>query len=213
MRRLFFAILCVMGLGVTTEASAQVDLSKALDSFINSVSTSAAQLVPTVTDHYAVLRENAPTKSKVVGSWQYLSSRVEYLGSNYLASVAIPQLESIVSTELRSNGIVEGCCSLTLNRRGSAVVATRTDKFEGDYTYDVSKAKFQATYVYDNHTYKVSGYLKMVKSRLCVLVNMRDILRELMVYYPSLANDENYILIKSIVDSFGDLYLSILFKM
>ena len=200
-----------MGLGVTTEASAQIDLGKAIGSFLDEVG--ASQLMPSVPDQYATLREKAPAKAQVVGTWQYLSSRVEYLGSNYLASVTIPQLESIISTELRSNGIVEGCCSLKLNRRGSAVVESRDEKFKGEYTYDASTAKFKATCVYDNHTYTATGYFKLVKSRLCVLVNMRDILRELVAYYPSLANDENFIVIKSVVDSFGDLYLNVLFKM
>jgi hypothetical protein len=199
-----------MGLGVTTEASAQIDLGKAIGSFLDEVG--ASQLIPSVPDQYATLREKAPAKAQVVGTWQYLSSRVEYLGSNYLASVTVPQLESIISTELRSNGIVEGCCSLTLNRKGTAVIGTLDQVYEGNYSYDPTTAKVKASYLYNKHTYAVSGYLKPISSRIAVLVDMRDILRELTIVRPSLATDENFLLIKGVVDSFGDIYLSILFS-
>ena len=207
MRRLFFAILCVVGLGVTTEASAQIDLGKALGTLLNEATTAQ----PTV-DHYAVLRENAPAKSKILGTWHYLSARVEYLGANSIASMAIPQLETFVLSELKRNGIVEGCCSLTLNRKGTAVIGTLDQVYEGNYSYDPTTAKVKASYLYNKHTYAVSGYLKPVSSRIAVLVDMRDILRELTIVRPSLATDENFLLIKGVVDSFGDIYLSILFS-
>ena len=207
MRRLFFAILCVVGLGVSTEASAQIDLGRALGTLLNE-----AAAVQSTTDHYAVLRENAPTKGKILGTWHYLSARVEYLGVNSLASMAIPQLESFVLAELKRRGIVEGCCSLTLNRNGVAVIGTLDEVHEGGYTYDPTTAKVKASYAYDNHTYKVSGYIKTVSSRIAVLIDMKDVLREIVVLRPSLAKDENFLMIKSVVDSFGDIYLSVLFK-
>ena len=206
MRKLLLVILCAVGLGVSTEASAQIDLGKALGTLLNEAA--AEQSAP---DHYAILRENAPAKGKVLGTWHYLSARVEYLGVNSLASMAIPQLETFVLSELKRNGIVEGCCSLTLNRNGVAVIGTLDQVYEGNYTYDPTTAKVKASYTYNNHTYKVSGYLKTVSSRIAVLIDMRDILRELAVIRPSLAKDENFIMIKSVVDSFGDIYLSVLF--
>ena len=206
MRRLFLAILCVVGLGVTTEASAQIDLGRALGTLLNEAAT-----VQTAPDQYAILRENAPAKGKILGSWHYLTARVEYLGVNSLASMAIPQLETFVLAELKRNGIVEGCCSLTLNRNGVAVIGTLDKVYDGKYSYDATTAKFKASYTYNNHTYNVSGYLKSVSSRVAVLIDMRDILRELAVVRPSLATDENFLLIKGVVDSFGDIYLSVLF--
>lgn len=207
MRRLLFAILCVVGLGVSTEASAQIDLGKALGTLLNEAA--AVQSVP---DQYAILRENAPTKGKVLGTWHYLSARVEYLGVNSLASMAIPQLETFVLAELKRKGIVEGCCSLTLNRNGVAVIGTLDQLYEGNYSYSPSTAKVKASYTYNNHTYNVSGYFKTVSSRIAVLIDMRDILRELLVIRPSLATDENFLMIKGVVDSFGDIYLSVLFN-
>lgn len=207
MRRFLFVILCVVGLGVSTEASAQIDLGRALGTLLNEAA--AVQSAP---DHYAILRENAPTKGKILGTWHYLSARVEYLGVNSLASMAVPQLESFVLAELKRNGIVEGCCSLTLNRNGVAVVGTLDQVYEGSYSYDPATAKLKASYIYNNHTYKVSGYFKTVSSRIAVLIDMRDILRELAVIRPSLAKDENFLMIKGVVDSFGDIYLSVLFN-
>ena len=200
-------ILCVVGLGVSTEASAQIDLGKALGTLL-----SEAAAVQNVPDQYAILRENAPAKGKVLGTWHYLSARVEYLGINSLASMAIPQLETFVLAELKRNGIVEGCCSLTLNRNGVAVIGTLDQVYDGNYSYDPTTAKIKASYTYDNHTYKVSGYLKTVSSRIAVLIDMRDILRELAIIRPSLAKDENFLMIKGVVDSFGDIYLSVLFN-
>ena len=207
MRRLFLLILCVVGLGVSTEASAQIDLGKALGTLLNEAAT--AQTGP---DQYALLRENAPAKGKIVGTWHYLSARVEYLGVNPLATMAIPQMETLVLSELKRHGIVEGCCSLTLNRNGVAVIGTLDQVFEGKYSYDPTTAKVKASYDYKGHTYALSGYLKPVSSRIAVLVDMRDILRELMVIRPSLASDDNFLLIKGVVDSFGDIYLSVLFN-
>lgn len=209
MRRFLYVMICVVGLSLfsVAETSAQVDLGRALGTLLNE----AAQAQPTQ-DQYAVLKSNAPSKSKILGSWHYLSARVEYLGINSLAQVAIPQLESFVLSELKRNGIVEGCCSLTLNRSGVAVIGTLDTIYEGSYSYDPQSAKVKATYIYDNRSYAVGGYLKFVSSRLAVMIDMRDILRELLVVRPSLATDENFIMIKGVVDSFGDIYLSVLFS-
>lgn len=196
-----------MGLGVTTEASAQIDLGKALGTLLNE----AAATQPAV-DHYALLRENAPAKGKILGTWHYLSARVEYLGANSIASMAIPQLETVVLSELKRYGITEGCCSLTLNRKGVAVMGTLDRVYEGKYSYDAATAKVKGSYEYNNHTYALSGYLKSVSTRIAILIDMRDVLRELTTIRPSLATDENFLLIKGVVDSFGDIYLSVLFN-
>lgn len=208
MRRLFIAILCVVGLGISTEASAQIDLGKALGALINEAS-STVQSTP---DYYAKLRESAPAKGKIVGTWQYRSARVEYLGANPVVQVAMPQLETLIDSELKREGVVEGCCSLTINRKGTATISAGNLKYDGSYTYDQSTAKAKASYVIDNHTYNISGYLKLSSSRLMVLIDIRDVLRELTYLSPKLANDENFLMVKGVVDSFGDIYLSVLFQ-
>ena len=209
MRRILITIFSVVGLSLLSvaEASAQIDFGKALGTLLNE----AQQAQPTE-NPYAKIKANAPARSKILGSWHYLSARVEYLGINSLAQVAIPQLESFVLSELKRNGIVEGCCSLTLNRNGVAVIGTLDSLYEGKYTYDPTSAKFKATYIYNNREYAMGGYLKFVSSRLAVLIDMRDILRELLAVRPSLATDENFIMVKGVVDSFGDIYVSVLFN-
>ena len=209
MRRVLITIFSVVGLSLLSvaEASAQIDFGKALGTLLNE----AQQAQPTE-NPYAKIKANAPARSKILGSWHYLSARVEYLGINSLAQVAIPQLESFVLSELKRNGIVEGCCSLTLNRNGVAVIGTLDSLYEGKYTYDPTSAKFKATYIYNNREYAMGGYLKFVSSRLAVLIDMRDILRELLAVRPSLATDENFIMVKGVVDSFGDIYVSVLFN-
>lgn len=205
MRRLFFAILCVVGLGVSTEASAQIDLGKALGALINEAAN-----VQSTPDYYAKLRESAPAKSKIAGTWKYLSARVEYLGANSVAQVAVPQLEAFIASELKRNGVVEGCCKVTINRDGTAKITAGDAEYKGSYTYDQSTAKVKASYQHTSHTYKVSGYLKLSSSRLMVLIDMRDVLREITVLSPDLAKDENFLMVKGVVDSFSDLYLSVL---
>lgn len=209
MRRVLITIFSVVGLSLLSvaEASAQIDFGKALGTLLNE----AQQAQPTE-NPYAKIKANAPARSKILGSWHYLSARVEYLGINSLAQVAIPQLESFVLSELKRNGIVEGCCSLTLNRNGVAVIGTLDSLYEGKYTYDPTSAKFKATYIYNNREYAMGGYLRFVSSRLVVLIDMRDILRELLAVRPSLATDENFIMVKGVVDSFGDIYVSVLFN-
>ena len=209
MRRVLITIFSVVGLSLLSvaEASAQIDFGKALGTLLNEASQTQ-----TTENPYAKIKANAPARSKILGSWHYLSARVEYLGINSLAQVAIPQLESFVLSELKRNGIVEGCCSLTLNRNGVAVIGTLDSLYEGKYTYDPTSAKFKATYIYNNREYAMGGYLKFVSSRLAVLIDMRDILRELLAVRPSLATDENFIMVKGVVDSFGDIYVSVLFS-
>ena len=209
MRRVLITIFSVVGLSLLSvaEASAQIDFGKALGTLLNEASQTQ-----TTENSYAKIKANAPARSKILGSWHYLSARVEYLGINSLAQVAIPQLESFVLSELKRSGIVEGCCSLTLNRNGVAVIGTLDSLYEGKYTYDPTSAKFKATYIYNNREYAMGGYLKFVSSRLAVLIDMRDILRELLAVRPSLATDENFIMVKGVVDSFGDIYVSVLFS-
>lgn len=209
MRRVLITIFSVVGLSLLSvaEASAQIDFGKALGTLLNE----AQQAQPTE-NPYAKIKANAPARSKILGSWHYLSARVEYLGINSLAQVAIPQLESFVLSELKRNGIVEGCCSLTLNRNGVAVIGTLDTLYEGEYTYDPATAKVKATYIYNGRKYAMGGYLRLVSSRLAVLIDMRDILRELLAVRPSLATDENFLMVKGVVDSFGDIYVSVLFN-
>ena len=84
MRRALITILSVVGLSLlgVAEASAQIDLGRALGALLNE----AAQ-TQTTENPYAKIKANAPAKTKVQGTWHYLTARVEYLGINSLAQV------------------------------------------------------------------------------------------------------------------------------
>lgn len=190
-------------------AVAQIDLGRALGQLFGAV---AQQQPQAQKSPYDLLKENAPLKSKVLGTWQYKSAKMEYLGNNPLASVAIQQLETLGVAELQKLGIVEGCCSLTLRRNGLAVVATRDQQKDVYYTYDETTAKMTATFTYGQDEYSASGYLKMPNGRLVVMVNAQDVL-DALAETSNLAADQNYMMVRSLVDGLGGgVYLSVLFE-
>ena len=67
---------------------------------------------------------------------------------------------------------------------------------------------FDITPDYDLNIMKPNQDLYDITSR--ILLGMRDVLREITVLSPDLAKDENFLMVKGVVDSFSDLYLSVL---
>lgn len=187
------------------EVSAQFDLGKALGQLLGGSATTPAADVPTPYDR---LRENAPAKSKLMGTWQYKSATVEYLGDNPLADAALKSVEGYGLAELKKLGVIEGCCSLTLRRNGLAVVATRDELQEGTFTYDESDASVVIKSTYDGKSYRADGYVKIVGGRLIVMVDALDVLKEILKASPELATDQTVITTKALLESFGDVYIS-----
>lgn len=189
------------------EVSAQFDLGKALGQLLGE---SAAKPVADVPTPYDRLRENAPAKSKLMGTWQYKSATVEYLGDNPLADAALKSVEGYGLAELKKLGVIEGCCSLTLRRNGLAVVATRDELQEGTFTYDESDASVVIKSTYDGKSYRADGYVKIVGGRLIVMVDALDVLKEILKASPELATDQTVITTKALLESFGDVYISVM---
>lgn len=187
------------------EVSAQFDLGKALGQLLGGSATTPAADVPTPYDR---LRENAPAKSKLMGTWQYKSATVEYLGDNPLADAALKSVEGYGLAELKKLGVIEGCCSLTLRRNGLAVVATRDELQEGTFTYDESDASVVIKSTYDGKSYRADGYVKIVGGRLIVMVDALDVLKEILKASPELTTDQTVITTKALLESFGDVYIS-----
>ena len=187
------------------EVSAQFDLGKALGQLLGESAAKPATDVPTPYDR---LRENAPAKSKLMGTWQYKSATVEYLGDNPLADAALKSVEGYGLAELKKLGVIEGCCSLTLRRNGLAVVATRDELQEGTFTYDESDASVVIKSTYDGKSYRADGYVKIVGGRLIVMVDALDVLKEILKASPELATDQTVITTKALLESFGDVYIS-----
>lgn len=189
------------------EVSAQFDLGKALGQLLGGSATTPADDVPTPYDR---LRESAPAKSKLMGTWQYKGATIEYLGDNPLADAALKSVEGYGIAELKKLGVVEGCCSLTLRRNGLAVVATRDALQEGTFTYDESDASVVIKGTYDGTSYRADGYVKIVGGRLIVMVDAMDVLKEILKASPELATDQTVITTKALLESFGDVYISVM---
>lgn len=189
------------------EVSAQFDLGKALGQLLGESAAKPAADVPTPYDR---LRDNAPAKSKLMGTWQYKSATVEYLGDNPLADAALKSVEGYGLAELKKLGVIEGCCSLTLRRNGLAVVATRDELQEGTFTYDESDASVVIKSTYDGKSYRADGYVKIVGGRLIVMVDALDVLKEILKASPELATDQTVITTKALLESFGDVYISVM---
>lgn len=201
---LILALLCAVV--APSEASAQFDLGKALGQLLGAPAQDTSKPSP-----YDVIRSTAPARSKTLGTWQYKSATLQYLGDNPLAEMALSQLEGYGLAELRKHGIIEGCCSLTLRRNGMAVLSTRDALQDGTINYDETTSGMTLSTVIDGETYNAKGYLRIVSERLLVMIDARDVLKMLIKNYPELATDQTYIMAQGVLQSFGDIYLTIVF--
>lgn len=201
---LILALLCAVV--APSEASAQFDLGKALGQLLGAPAQDTSKPSP-----YDEIRSTAPARSKTLGTWQYKSATLQYLGDNPLAEMALSQLEGYGLAELRKHGIIEGCCSLTLRRNGIAVLSTRDALQDGTINYDETTSGMTLSTVIDGETYNAKGYLRIVSERLLVMIDARDVLKMLVKNYPELATDQTYIMAQGVLQSFGDIYLTIVF--
>ena len=201
---LILALLCAVV--APSEASAQFDLGKALGQLLGAPAQDTSKPSP-----YDEIRSTAPARSKTLGTWQYKSATLQYLGDNPLAEMALSQLEGYGLAELRKHGIIEGCCSLTLRRNGMAVLSTRDALQDGTINYDETTSGITLSTVIDGETYNAKGYLRIVSERLLVMIDARDVLKMLIKNYPELATDQTYIMAQGVLQSFGDIYLTIVF--
>lgn len=201
---LILALLCAVV--APSEASAQFDLGKALGQLLGAPAQDTSKPSP-----YDEIRSTAPARSKTLGTWQYKSATLQYLGDNPLAEMALSQLEGYGLAELRKHGIIEGCCSLTLRRNGMAVLSTRDALQDGTINYDETTSGMTLSTVIDGETYNAKGYLRIVSERLLVMIDVRDVLKMLIKNYPELATDQTYIMAQGVLQSFGDIYLTIVF--
>ena len=201
---LILALLCAVV--APSEASAQFDLGKALGQLLGAPAQDRSKPSP-----YDEIRSTAPARSKTLGTWQYKSATLQYLGDNPLAEMALSQLEGYGLAELRKHGIIEGCCSLTLRRNGMAVLSTRDALQDGTINYDETTSGMTLSTVIDGETYNAKGYLRIVSERLLVMIDARDVLKMLVKNYPELSTDQTYIMAQGVLQSFGDIYLTIVF--
>jgi TolB-like protein len=189
-------------------AMAQLDFGAALGAFLGAAQPQQQNTV----SPYDAIRDNAPAKSKILGTWQYKSASLEYLGTpNPIADVALAQVEGIGISALQSRGVVEGCCSLTLRRNGMAILATRDTLQDGVMTYDEESAKVEFSTTVEGVTYTAKGYIRIVSDRLVVLLDARDAMNIVAKSTPSITSDQMFLTAKEVLKTVGDVYLAIAF--
>lgn len=211
MKRLLSLVAVVLCVALMPqEASAQFDLGKAFGRILGAVA--AEQQQPTKVSPYDELRNNAPTRTKILGTWQYKTASLKYLGDNPLADVALAQVEGFGLAELKKYGIMEGCCSLTLRRNGLAVLSTLDALQEGWFNYDETTAKMDVSSTVDGVTYRVKGYFRIVSERFMVMLDAGDVIDIIAKASPELTTDDTFIMLKGVLQSFGDVYLCIVFE-
>lgn len=205
-RILLLYVVMVLGCVAPFTASAQFDLGKALGGLLGAAATPQPTVSP-----YDEIRDNAPARSKILGTWQYKTASLEYLGSNALAAVALKQLEGFGLSELKNRGIVEGCCSLTLRRNGLAVLSTLDTLHDSNYTYNEDSAAVEVTSVVEGVTHRVKGFIRIVSDNLVVMIDGNDVLALLEKESPEITTDQTYLTAKGLLQSLGDVYLTTIF--
>ena len=209
MRRIFNIAVLVFALALVPDsASAQFDLSKVLGGLFGGSSKSTTT---TTQDPYKKLAEAAPAVSTINGLWVYNSASFAYVGNNPLADVVIAQLDPIILDVLNQMGVVSGLATLKLDN-GRAVVAQGESSLGCKYSYDRSKARVVVSAVIEQKSVSVTGYVKYASSTLSVMLDVKEVIKAVKTVYPDYKNDQNVVLIETLLKDMGDVYLVGKFK-
>ena len=204
MRRVIITIvMALMGIVAMPEsATAQFDLSK-IGSMLG------GKVAKPTKSPYQTLAENAPIKSKIIGTWSYSDFDIEYLGNNAIAHTAISQTEYYLQQEIKAAGITSGCYYIALRNNGKGYFYYSDYTYESSYTYDPTTAHVDITVKLDNSTsIKCSGFIKMKDGKLGLMLNAEDVVKAVATLVPEAMNDQTYLTIKSVVDSFPGIYIT-----
>ena len=203
MRRLvtLLVVSLVAVVSLPETASAQFDLSS-LGKMIGITKPKPAK------SPYFTLAENAPVLKSIVGTWKYDHVYIEYLGTNSFADAAISQVDAYFKSELKSADVKPGCFTLTLRSNGKGSIAYEEYLFEGTYTYDASKARFELHATADDKSITCRGYLKVVSGKLVVMVDAQDAVDGALLLFPELKDDSTMNMVQGVVESFPGIYIS-----
>lgn len=206
-------VLVVVGLlGSAAEASAQIDLSRALNSLLGSEKSSTNTTGEPTKTPYDYLAERAPSPSKITGVWLYHSAAIEYLGTLPFADVALSQLEAVGLAELRAKGVVPGFFGLTVRRNGVVYLSYEDEIYEGSYSYNATDASLKVEASVDGTAMTADGYLKIEDGRLVLMLDARDVMSILLKAYPEYRNNSTVLSAESTLRSFDGVYLAIRFS-
>ena len=209
MKRVLFTItLLIAGMVAMPEsASAQFDLSK-IGGLLGGSSSSSAQ---TKTSPYKTLADNAPSHSEILGTWKYSSLDLDYLGTNTMAQAALAQVQSVAREELRMAGVTPGCFTITLLKNGKGSFSCGEYLFEGKYTYDSTKARFELTATSkDGKTIKCGGFVKKAGGELILMFEAEGALDAITTVLPesSASDASTFEMMYGVVQSFPGIYIS-----
>ncbi|MBQ8493306.1 MAG: DUF4923 family protein [Alistipes sp.] len=207
-KTIFMLMLVAVGLCASpTDASAQFDLSRALNSLLGG----GEETTEPAKSPYTLMAESAPQPSKLTGVWLYNSAAVEYLGTNPLADVALSQLEGYALAELRGAGVVPGYFGLTLRRNGVAYLSHEDDIFEGRYTYTAADASVIIEATVNNIPMSLSGYIKQSGTRMEVLIDAADAMALFQHLFPEYKTNSMVVSADSAIRTFGDIFIAVRF--
>ena len=185
---------------VPTTASAQFNLSRLLGG-IQKVATQQTH----ETDPYQRLAEAAPSSYTLNGNWTYQSASFSYLGTSPLAEIAIQQIEPIVASMLQQLNITPGSVKLRLNG-GKGTITQGDRKLDGSYVYVRSKAAITAETTLDGKTVKASGYVRYEAGELIIMLDARELINAITAIMPELKQDQNIVLLETLLKDLKDVY-------
>ena len=202
-------MLALVVVGVVTpatEASAQFDLSRALNSLLGGAPAAEGQ--PTKSG-YELLAESAPQLSKITGVWLYHSVGLENLSVNPLADIAIPQVEAYLLAELRGARVSAGFYGLTVRRNGVVYLSYGDEIYDGKFTYNADDASLTLSTKIEGVPVSVDGYLKIEDGRLVVLLDANALLSALVKAFPEYRTDQTVVSAQSILKNFTGVYIAL----
>lgn len=200
-KRLYTLIVAVAVAIVPTTASAQFSLSRLLGG-IQQVANSQTQQV----DPYQRLAESAPSSYTLNGNWTYQSASFSYLGNSPLADIAIAQIDPIVASMLQQLNITPGSVKLRLNG-GKGTITQGDRKLDGSYVYVRSKAAITAQTTLDGKTLSVPGYVRYESGVLSIMLDARQLITAITAIMPELKQDQNIILLETLLKDLKDVYV------
>lgn len=206
MKRLATTLLLLCALiALPSEVSAQLDLSKALNSFFSS---SQQKRTP-----YDEIAESAPEQRALYGKWTARDLRIEYLGNNSLTKYAVSEIESYLKSQYDVRSLLEVGAYLNISRNGTGVITYDEHKREGRYTYDASKGALIITTVVDGREISCNGYVRLSDvGVLTLLLDVNSALQSFKSNFPEYANDSTFRMAESTFSSLSDVYVSILLR-
>lgn len=206
MKKIAIFLLALVSLAAAPQsASAQFDISKVLGGLFGGSSKSTTTELATASTPYTKLADAAPAITSLYGTWSYSSASFASLGSNPLADVVLAQLDPIVLDVLKNMGVSEGSARLKIES-GKGLIWQGSSSQNFKYTYERSKARIVLSTVINSKSVSVSGYIKYASPKVSVMLDVKELIKAIKTIYPEYQNDQNLVLVETLVRDMNDVY-------